>query len=246
MERGQWERRGERIVAGCSCVPRGVRSGPMPASLPPAPAEFAWPAPGTVEAIRVGGDVYLRQPALPWPALSVAHRRDGAWVRVEAQVVAGSPPPSILWVDIPAFVACEGRWEVRGAVAQPGGGGTIGWMKSLTLEADGTAVESGYPPMEVRTRWRVDPSGAHAELDRSYGPVPIVGLARPAMTYPPLGPLRETELLVFAVPKDLARGPSPALRARTDRDGVAWVEVPDDAVSLSVSLGGMSGCEIKL
>jgi hypothetical protein len=220
---------------------------PLASNLPSAPEEPSWPAPGAVEAIRVGGDVYLRQPELPWPGLSVAQRREGARVRLEVRVVVRAGTPSLnSWVEVLADGGWEGRWEARGSVESLRGDGAIGWLKSLTLEPDGTAIESGYPPIACTRRWRVDPSGGRAELEGSYGPIPITALARRAMTYPPLGPLRDAELTVQAIPADGSTGPRPALRARTDHEGVAWVEVSEGLASLWVGHGDLPGCQIKL
>ena len=186
--------------------PPPLRLVPFPPPLPvaaPAPdggGAPAWPSEGTVEAIRVGDEVLLREPCAPWPALAASLRREGSTVHLTLSVVARAhgplQPAAVAWTEVRGPVDWTGTWSISGAVPSPGG--ALGWRRAYTLQVGGTYTRTEDPSASREGRWQITRDRAGIVLD---GATPVVALARPHTARRAIGPLARTHVQVLMEPR---------------------------------------------
>ena len=228
-----------RIVAAPPMIP-------APSPAPDDGGAHGWPTDGTVEAIRVGNEVLLREPRAPWPALSASLRRAGAQVHRTLSVVAAANGPAqpdrVPWTEVHGSIDWTGSWSISGSV--PSLGGAIGWGRTYRLHADGTYVLTEYPPRSSTGRWQVSHDRAHVILD---GATTVVALARPPTARRALGPLTRTHVRILMEP---GSSPHPIpwipVDAETDEAGQVTITVPANIARLHVGAAHIDPLVVRL
>ncbi len=206
----------------------------LPDSVTPpvvlAPTSSAEPIPvegagETLEALRIGGQVFLREPWLPWMTLTATHARTSSALRVTLRYEVDPFGPrdtmGVRWIEPRgAWTDADfvGTWGRSGSIPSPDG--AIGWRQQYALREDGTYVFSAYPQLSDDGTWRraADPTPQVTLLSANV--LEAVGLVRdPAFEPSAPGPLRHVSVRVSqsdAPPPSDTPTPGPIHDRRTD------------------------------